>query len=64
MSEPVLDMDYVVLNRYWTFQCNRCFIISGYVSKSPDDAPICCGGELMRPIWHEIRKEVIPTKIK
>jgi len=38
---------------YYTFQCNRCFIISGISSYNSDDAPYCCGGEVMRPIKHE-----------
>ena len=29
------------------FQCPRCYIKSGYVSKSAQDAPTCCGGVRM-----------------
>ena len=31
----------------YQFQCNRCFIVSGRVSRSREDAPICCDGEPM-----------------
>lgn len=31
----------------YTFQCNHCFIISGSMSRDPDDAPTCCYGERM-----------------
>ena len=38
---------------HWTYQCNRCFIKSGYgftgtASEAEDNAPTCCGGEKMR----------------
>ena len=32
---------------YYKFQCSRCFILSGTVSKYQVDAPKCCGGEPM-----------------
>ena len=40
---------------YWTYQCQRCFIKSGYgfigtASEAQDNAPSCCGGELMYPV--------------
>jgi len=53
------DSDQVILNPPWSdeylksitpiyqFQCNRCFIVSGHVSRDSDDGPACCGGELM-----------------
>ena len=47
---------------YYTFQCDVCFLLSGYASRSPDDAPSCCGGELMTPIYHEV--EIEKDKIK
>lgn len=33
--------------KYYIFQCNRCFLISGFASQDPKDAPTCCGGEKM-----------------
>jgi len=42
---------------YYTYQCNRCFIVSGYSGKTPEDAPTCCGGEPTRPIRHEIKRK-------
>lgn len=38
---------------YYTYQCNRCFIISGHSGSTPEEAPYCCGGEQMRAIRHE-----------
>lgn len=32
---------------YYKFQCNRCFIVSGNVSKDQGDVLKCCGGEPM-----------------
>jgi len=34
----------------YTFQCPRCLIVSMQMSRNPDDAPTCCGGERMIPI--------------
>lgn len=34
----------------YQFQCNRCFIISGHLSRNQNDAPACCGGEIMTAI--------------
>jgi hypothetical protein len=34
----------------YTFQCMRCFIVSGIMSNDPNDAPLCCGGERMTAI--------------
>ena len=34
----------------YEFQCQCCFIISGIMSHSVEDAPICCGGEPMMAI--------------
>ena len=31
----------------YQFQCMRCFITSGIMSRNIEDAPSCCGGELM-----------------
>lgn len=40
---------------HWTYQCQHCFIKSGYgflgpASEAWDNAPSCCGGEKMYPI--------------
>ncbi len=37
----------------YKFQCNRCFIVSGYVDTDPAGAPNCCGGERMDAIRME-----------
>ena len=34
----------------YKFQCNRCFITSGRISRNREDAPTCCGGEPMTAI--------------
>lgn len=34
----------------YKFQCNRCFIIGGHMSRNQNDAPACCGGEPMTAI--------------
>jgi hypothetical protein len=34
----------------YAFQCTRCFIVSGHMSKNPDDAPACCGGKKMAAV--------------
>ena len=39
----------------YQFQCMRCFIVSGYMSRNPNDTPICCGGEPMVAIKIERR---------
>lgn len=44
---------------YYTFQCNHCFIISGHSSRNPADAPVCCNGEQMIPIRHEIESSEV-----
>ncbi len=31
----------------YTFQCRYCFMVSGVMSRNPDDAPYCCHGEPM-----------------
>lgn len=31
----------------YTFQCPRCFIVSGHMSQDIDGAPTCCGGVYM-----------------
>lgn len=31
----------------YQFQCSRCFIVSGKVSRNREDAPTCCGGKPM-----------------
>lgn len=38
---------------YYTFQCPKCFIISGATSRNPADAPFCCDGQQMMTIYHE-----------
>ncbi len=43
---------------YYTYQCNRCFIISGHSGDSPEDAPLCCGGEEMRAIKHIVKTAI------
>jgi len=40
---------------YWTYQCQRCFIKSGYGYSGDsigayNSAPTCCGGEAMCPV--------------
>ena len=41
------------MDRYhWTYQCNRCFTKSGHgftgtALEASDNAPSCCGGEMM-----------------
>lgn len=40
---------------HWTYQCHRCFIKSGYgytgdEAGAIDNAPTCCGGEIMYAI--------------
>ena len=46
----------------WTYQCNRCFIKSGYgfvgtFAEARNNAPCCCGGEPMRPVQGQEMKE-------
>lgn len=49
---------------YWSYQCHRCFIKSGYgfvgtESEAYDNAPTCCGGEPMHAVrGDEVSKEV------
>ena len=35
----------------YKFQCDKCLIVSGVMSKSKTDAPTCCNGEKMRAIY-------------
>ena len=45
--------------KLYGFQCNKCFLKSGIVSKDMDDAPTCCGGDKMMPYEiHPIKKEI------
>ena len=49
---------------YWTYQCLKCFIKSGYgfigtESEAYDNAPTCCGGEPM----HAIRGNEVESDI-
>ena len=33
--------------KVYQFQCQRCYLISGHISRNSEDAPVCCGGEPM-----------------
>lgn len=39
--------------KMYKFQCPVCFIVSGYMSRDPNDAPECCGGVKMTAILIE-----------
>ncbi len=49
---------------YYTFQCDRCFIISGHASKSADDTSTCCGGEPMTAIAHYHKSKTTASELK
>ena len=34
----------------YTYQCDRCFLTSGRMSRDPDPAPTCCDGTYMRAV--------------
>lgn len=42
----------------YIFQCMRCFIVSGFTSTDSEDAPSCCGGELMCAIPMEYKRDL------
>ena len=48
---------------YFTFQCPKCFIISGVASRNPADAPYCCGGQQMMTIYHEGSEALLESVI-
>ena len=34
----------------YMFQCNHCWLVDGVMSRNPQDALTCCGGETMDAI--------------
>jgi hypothetical protein len=41
----------------YQYQCNRCFMVSGFVTRGELAVITCCGGEPMDAIRIEIRNE-------